>query len=273
MLGAAPPPQDDSLGMGDGRTGVKGVIKDRDEATNRAREKREREVEEMRRQMERSAITARTWREDEEERRREKAREEGRELSDEEGEGRARRPLKFGHLREVGMKGFVAAVEEEERGTWVVVHIYEPSLERCDQLDDKLSQLARLYPTTKFLRARASALGFAQSTSAASRRPVGSSINRPKRSVPGDFDEDDPYGDEEGDEDDEDLIDEEDVDLDMLPTMLVYRDGDLVHNWVRVDWEAGDVGMEEFLSRNRVLPSFLHPQLGLDDIDDFFVNL
>jgi hypothetical protein len=35
----------------------------------------------------------------------------------------------------------------------------------------------------------------------------------------------------------------------MLPTLLVYRDGQLVHNWVRVDWEAGKAGVEELLSR------------------------
>jgi hypothetical protein len=39
------------------------------------------------------------------------------------------------------------------------------------------------------------------------------------------------------------------VDLDMLPTMLVYRGGDLVHNWVRVDWEAGHAGLEELLGK------------------------
>ncbi len=33
----------------------------------------------------------------------------------------------------------------------------------------------------------------------------------------------------------------------MLPTMLVYRNGELVHNWVRVDWEAGTAGIEELL--------------------------
>jgi hypothetical protein len=32
---------------------------------------------------------------------------------------------RFGHLREVGVDGFVSAVEEE-RGVWVVVHLYEP---------------------------------------------------------------------------------------------------------------------------------------------------
>jgi hypothetical protein len=32
---------------------------------------------------------------------------------------------RFGHLREVGLKGFVPAVEED-RNVWVVVHIYDP---------------------------------------------------------------------------------------------------------------------------------------------------
>jgi hypothetical protein len=35
----------------------------------------------------------------------------------------------------------------------------------------------------------------------------------------------------------------------MLPTLLVYRDGELVHNWVRVDWEAGQAGVEDLLAR------------------------
>lgn len=35
----------------------------------------------------------------------------------------------------------------------------------------------------------------------------------------------------------------------MLPTMLVYRSGQLVHNWVRVDWEAGPLGIDELLER------------------------
>jgi hypothetical protein len=41
--------------------------------------------------------------------------------------------------------------------------------------------------------------------------------------------------------------DEDSVDTDMLPTMLVYHDGELVFNWVRVDWEAGGAGVEELL--------------------------
>ena len=31
--------------------------------------------------------------------------------------------------------------------------------------------------------------------------------------------------------------------------MLVYRDSELVYNWVRVDWEAGAAGIEELLMK------------------------
>jgi hypothetical protein len=41
--------------------------------------------------------------------------------------------------------------------------------------------------------------------------------------------------------------DEDSVDTDMLPTMLIYHNGELVYNWVRVDWEAGGAGVEELL--------------------------
>jgi hypothetical protein len=33
----------------------------------------------------------------------------------------------------------------------------------------------------------------------------------------------------------------------MLPTMLVYEKGELLHTWVRVDWEAGKDSIENFL--------------------------
>lgn len=76
-------------------------------------------------------------------------------------------------------------------------------------------------------------------------KPLGTYLKPPRED-----DEDDPYGYGEKDEEDEDEdFSEEDVDLDMLPTMLVYRNGELVHNWVRVDWEAGDAGLEEFLDK------------------------
>jgi hypothetical protein len=55
--------------------------------------------------------------------------------------------------------------------------------------------------------------------------------------------------DEEQDDDYDEEDEEIEVDTDMLPTMLVYRDGELVHNWVRVDWEAGSAGVEDLLER------------------------
>ncbi len=81
-----------------------------------------------------------------------------------------------------------------------------------------------------------------------------STTHRPPRSIHGD--EDDPYSDKDNDHDEDDYESdeqdryaEEDVDLDMLPTMLVYRAGQLIHNWVRVDWEAGAAGIDELLEK------------------------
>lgn len=88
------------------------------------------------------------------------------------------------------------------------------------------------------MRARASALGFASTSKAP--RPTRRLVNRDD-----DDDGEDPYRDD----DDENSGDESNVDLDMLPTMLVYRDGELVHNWVRVDWEAGQTDIEELLDK------------------------
>lgn len=68
-------------------------------------------------------------------------------------------------------------------------------------------------------------------------------------------DEDDPYGEKDSEDYEEENDNDEDVDLDMLPTMLVYRNGELVHNWVRVDWEAGDAGLEDFLDKYVLWPS------------------
>lgn len=64
-------------------------------------------------------------------------------------------------------------------------------------------------------------------------------------------DEDDPYA-SDGDESSkrsEDEYEDDDVDSEVLPTMLVYRNGQLSFNWVRVDWEAGGAGIEGLLDR------------------------
>ena len=274
----SPDVQGNGVGVGvPGRTGVKGVIRDRNEAEKSARDKRTTKIKELNKRLEKASLTGMSYLEEKaldqdedheelEEIRFARVRDKGR--TSHGGSGR------FGHLREVGLDGFLKAVEAEERHVWVVLHLYHPvrfgdecyltglnpslqSLNRCEALDDTLSKLAREHATIKFLRAKASAVGFTSgsSTTAPKRTTVPLSA---KRSIKSgkilEVDEEDPYGEPEYNEKDfEDEVDElgrddeDDVDTDMLPTMLVYRGGDLVYNWVRVDWEAGEAGVEELL--------------------------
>ncbi|KAJ7596079.1 hypothetical protein C8J56DRAFT_923996 [Mycena floridula] len=267
------PPQE-SIGMGPGRTGVKGVIRDRDEAAGLEQQKRAREMEEVRQRMEKGNLGGRTFLEEEREKgldekvdelvERERARE--RERRDVFG---GLRQARFGHLREVGVHGFVNAVEKEDRGIWVLVHLYESSLDRCFLLDETLAQLARIHPDTKFLRCRAAALGFASTAPSTS---SSHGFSRPPRPSSRRNDDDDLF-DEKADDDNSENGDDGDddaVDLDMLPTLLVYRDGELVHNWVRVDWEAGRAGVEELLEKHNILPrkDSIFGNLGLPSDDE-----
>ena len=266
--------------MGPGRTGVKGVIRDRAEAEGLARAKRADETTALNRAMEKASLGGKTWGEEEKERLAELARQEARSGA---GAFKAATKGRFGHLREVGVRSYVQAVEED-RNVWVAVHIYDSvcvrsaisclticfvlimipqSLERCAALDEVLSRLARSYPFTKFLRARAGAIGFASSAPATSNLASQSGFNLsrfPKRGLTvssrsridekDEFfdDEVDDDGEDEADEVDEDRWEDDEVDTDVLPTLLVYRGGELVHSWVRVDWEAKQ-GVEELLKR------------------------
>ena len=114
--------QQESIGMGPGRTGVKGVIRDRNEAESLARAKRADEIRDLNRAMEKASLGGKTWAEEEKERLAELA-------ALERGSGatssRAAKGGRYGHLREVGVRSFVQAVEED-RSVWVVVHIYDP---------------------------------------------------------------------------------------------------------------------------------------------------
>ena len=126
-------------------------------------------------------------------------------------------------------------------------------------------RLARENLNTKFIRCRASAIGFALNSQAKPRslRQPSSTYLSKSRTSPrfAHQDDDDPYGSDtdehtdinalnkDKDEDEDEDEDEDDVDTDMLPTILVYRSGQLVHNWVRVDWEAGLLGIDELLER------------------------
>lgn len=126
------------------------------------------------------------------------------------------------------------------------------SLERCAKIDEALIRVARTSPHTKFLRARASAIGFASlGRSATGALGSKSTLSRHDKelytlSENSDFSKLEHTEDDLGDDYDHEP-EEEDVDLDMLPTILVYRHGELLHTWVRVDWEAGKDGIENFL--------------------------
>jgi len=230
--------QHESIGMGPGRTGVKGVIRDRDEANAMHEHKRGEEMEELRLKMEKGNLGGKTYLEEE----RENLliphfdNEKVDPLVFTHTPSSTQRNAKFGHLREVGLAGFVGAVEKEEPGVWVVLHLYEASVDRCAVLDDTLAKLARIHGGTKFLRCRARALGFA-SSSAVTKPKKNSSISRPSRSYHDSDDDEDLHEDEDDAEDTD--VDADDVDTDMLPTLLIYRSGQLVHNWVRVDYEIG----------------------------------
>lgn len=119
------------------------------------------------------------------------------------------------------------------------------SLERCHELDSSLSRLARASPLTKFVRVRATAIGFALK-SASDTGALGPSS---KRITQGRGDRslyvvgEDTEFDNPGAGEDEDA----EADTDMLPTMLIYEKGELLHTWVRVDWEAGKDGIENLL--------------------------
>ena len=101
--------QVDSIGMGPGRTGVKGVIRDRNEAAARERSRKTEELAELAARMERANLGGKTF------------------LEEQDGAFTLERRQRgrFGHLREVGLEGFVPAVEEDQN-VWVVVHIYDP---------------------------------------------------------------------------------------------------------------------------------------------------
>jgi hypothetical protein len=113
----------ESIGMGPGRTGVKGVIRDRAEALATERAKKSMEISALNRQMERTSLAAggKTWEEDEADRR---AREGLEPLSGILGGPKRDGARRYGHLREVGAENYVNAVEDNNAR--VVVHIYDP---------------------------------------------------------------------------------------------------------------------------------------------------
>ena len=100
---------------------------------------------------------------------------------------------------------------------------------------------------TKFIRVKATAIGFALK-SASDTGALGGASSKRKTSKRGDQTQYLVSEEADFDEDHEDSEDEEgEADTDMLPTMLIYEKGELLHTWVRVDWEAGKDGIENLL--------------------------
>ncbi|BEJ12119.1 hypothetical protein CspHIS471_0205790 [Cutaneotrichosporon sp. HIS471] len=179
------------------QTGPKGVRDDARAAAAAARQRTADAIKLTRAEQERRAIVAPSFREEEARRALEALQME----SEDEFEVLRRKRIaafKRSTVREVDRTSYVGAVE---RRGWVLVAIYEPDMSRCDAL------LAAL-PTAGVpaVRARATRIGF--------------SLLSDDTRV--DYDSDD---------------DEVRADPDVLPTLLVYRDGELKHNWVRVDLE------------------------------------
>jgi len=144
----------ESIGMGPGRTGVKGVIRDRNEAMSRERERQRREVDELNTNMEKSNLGGKTYLEEEREKARNpdyegkidelivKERAQMQALKGGKGDKRdmfgRRKEGRFGHLREVGVQGFVDCVDED-KDVWVIVHIYDQVI-TFDTLDSRLTR-------------------------------------------------------------------------------------------------------------------------------------
>lgn len=147
------PPEEqphESIGMGPGRTGVKGVIRDRDEAMERDREKAREQRTELNAQMKKMDLSARTYFEEQDAT---DADPSGSSKQNREGDAwegidgwRRKRleelrsggtsgaggPGMYGHLREVGLSGYLEAIEKVPRNVWVVIHLYD-SVSDCSR--------------------------------------------------------------------------------------------------------------------------------------------
>ncbi|KAL7412822.1 hypothetical protein BDY24DRAFT_79027 [Mrakia frigida] len=222
------PPQHAQAANGDpsSRTGPKGVIRDQREAAERARTGQILKTRQGNQEMERRALLAGTWEEDERMRKEDEDRKNGitseeedevkrrwREKRLQELEGGGKRK---GFLREVSLEGYLHGVEDDG---WTVVLVFEPSLPTLPSLLPQLQSLASHNPPPhhSFLLVRATTLSFS-------------------------------------------LLQNGEPDKDVLPTMLIYGPGgDLLENWVRVDLmlkeqASGSGGLEGLLIRRGVIP-------------------
>ncbi|XP_076139799.1 phosducin-like protein [Alosa pseudoharengus] len=119
---------------------------------------------------------------------------------------------RFNQVVDIGSgEEFLQAVDEEGRGTLVIIHIYEPEVLACQAMEGCLLCLAQQYPLVKFCRVLGSDIGTSEQfrTSA-------------------------------------------------LPALLMYRNGELVGNLVRVSDQLGEdfyaTDVEAMLQEYGLLP-------------------
>ncbi|CAO1635878.1 unnamed protein product [Parajaminaea phylloscopi] len=140
----------------------------------------------------------------------------------------------YGSLIRVGASQYASAIDEVPPGTSVVVHIASDLVQMCLRLDSTLANLASQHPSTKFIRVRAIDIGFGLPEAASD-----------------DSDSEDQAHASPADRRLRDLEREEGV-SDVVPTLLVYRDGTLAANLVRVDLEE-DFGRGDEQDLERIL--------------------
>ncbi|WAR16494.1 PDCL3-like protein [Mya arenaria] len=59
---------------------------------------------------------------------------------------------KFGEVREISKSDWVTEVNKAGEGIWVIVHVFKDGIPLCKLMNQHLSNLARKFPQTKFLR-------------------------------------------------------------------------------------------------------------------------
>lgn len=138
----------------------------------------------------------------------------------------------YGHLREIGPDQYVQSIDGENKDTFVVVHIYVKYVHACAILTSALSTLARSHPKVKFIQVRAGSIGFGSG-----------GVNAAKGTNDGELDEED--FDERAEE--------------IVPTLLVYRGGNILAKFVRVDLDEGwgdgsERRIADILRSHNVLP-------------------
>lgn len=59
---------------------------------------------------------------------------------------------KFGDVREISAQDYVDEVNKAGKGVWVILHLYKAGIPLCSLVNQYLTQLAKKFPCTKFLK-------------------------------------------------------------------------------------------------------------------------